>query len=72
MRWLHHRRPFGHFTSGLGVETWLVDGGGEADARLAAVGDEDLLTGGGALHVPAEVVAELVRPDGGRRIREVC
>ena len=32
----------------------------EADARLAAAGDEELLAGDGALHVPAEVVAELV------------
>ena len=35
----------------------------EADARLAAAGDEELLSGDGALHVPAEVVAELVGAD---------
>jgi hypothetical protein len=38
----------------------LVIGGGKADVGLAATGDRDALAGGRALHVPAEVVAELV------------
>jgi hypothetical protein len=35
----------------------------EADAELAAAGDEKLLSGDCALHVPAEVVAALVGAD---------
>jgi len=31
--------------------------------RAATANDQDLLAGGGALHVPAEVVAELVGAD---------
>jgi hypothetical protein len=38
--------------------------GDEADAGLAAAGDEELLAGDCALHVPAETVAELVDADG--------
>ena len=34
--------------------------GAESRVRLAAALDQDLLARGGALHVPAEVVAELV------------
>jgi hypothetical protein len=36
----------------------------EADVWLAAAGDEELFATGGPLHVPAEVVAELVGADG--------
>ncbi len=35
----------------------------EAGVRAAAAGDQDLIAGGSALHVPAEVVAEHVRGD---------
>ena len=35
----------------------------EAGVRTAAAGDQDLIAGGSALHVPAEVVAEHVRAD---------
>jgi len=48
--------------SGGEVEGLLTRGNRRAEVgvRLAAAGDQDLLTGGGALHVVAEVVAELV------------
>src|SRR5437899_2118436 len=37
----------------------------QAKVRLAAPGDDDLLPGRGAFHVPAEAVAELVGADDG-------
>ena len=41
----------------------LLGDGREAQAGLAAMRDQDLVARDGALHVPAEAVAELVRRD---------
>src|SRR5207302_4305155 len=40
----------------------------EAKVRLPAASDDDLLSGRGAFHVPAEAVAELVGADHRRRV----
>jgi hypothetical protein len=35
----------------------------ETDVRFATAGNEELLAGGRALHVPAKAISEVVRPD---------